>query len=58
MSFVSWRAPFKHVLAGPLPVEALGEGPGSHLSALLASVISGHSAVLEGLRKGVSRVGE
>lgn len=57
--FVSLRAPpLRHALAGALTIEALGEGPGRHLSAFLASVISGHSAVLEGLRKGARRVGE
>lgn len=39
-------------MAGALTVEALEEGPCSHLSALLASVIFVHSALLEGLRKG------
>lgn len=55
--FVSRCAAFWHVLAGALTIEALGEGPGRHLSAFLASVISGHSAVLEGLRNRVRRVG-
>lgn len=47
----------RHVLAGASTIEAMGEGPGRHLSAFLASVISGHSAVLEGLRNRVRKVG-
>lgn len=42
----------RHVLAAALTRLSSGEGPGRHLSASLASVISGHSAVLGGLRKG------